>query len=240
MRKTVFNVMLAGILVLGLTACSGTAGATTAAQTSEVAMQTAEENTQGSQTQESQTQTASAEESGMETQDNADSSEQTAEGGKRPLIAYFSWSGNTEALAELIQEQTGGELFEITPAVPYTDDYDALLDQAQAEQKENARPELAGQVENWDDYEVVFVGYPNWWGDTPMTVLTFLESHDFNGKTLIPFCTHGSGGFGRSLSSVEQSAQGAEILEGFEISGGNAAGAGTQVEEWLASIGMGQ
>lgn len=78
------------------------------------------------------------------------------------LIAYFSWSGNTEEMAAMIQAETGGDLFEIAPATPYTDDYDALLDIAQQEQAENARPALAAQVENWESYDVVFVGYPNW------------------------------------------------------------------------------
>lgn len=130
---------------------------------------------------------------------------------KRALIAYFSWSGNTEALAELIQEQTGGDLYKITTATPYTEDYD-----------------------------VIFVGYPNRRSDAPMAALTFLESYDFNGKTLIPFCTNGSGVFGRSLSSVEKSAWGAQILDGFETSGGTAAGAGARVTEWLTTAGMGQ
>ena len=96
-----------------------------------------------------------------ETGEAEDAAEETAEeDGQNILIAYFSWSGNTEALAGMIQSETGGELFEIEPAEPYTEDYDALLDQAQQEQQENARPELAAQVENWDSYDVVFVGYP--------------------------------------------------------------------------------
>ena len=105
------------------------------------------------------------------------------------LIAYFSWSGNTEQMAKMIQAETGGELFEITPATPYTDDYDTLLDVAQQEQAEDARPELTNRVENWDSYAVVFVGYPSWWGDAPMLIYSFLESYDWEGKTLIPFCT---------------------------------------------------
>ena len=83
-----------------------------------------------------------------------------AEADSDTLIAYFSWSGNTEAVAGMIQEEVGGDLFEIAPAEPYTEDYDALLEIAQAEQQEEARPELAGQVENWDSYDVIFVGYP--------------------------------------------------------------------------------
>ena len=86
--------------------------------------------------------------------------EAAGESGGKTLIAYFSWSGNTERMASLIQQETGGDLFEIAPAVPYTDDYDALLDQARDEQTEGARPELAAQVEDWQDYDVIFVGYP--------------------------------------------------------------------------------
>ena len=89
-------------------------------------------------------------------------------------------------------------MFQIETAEPYTDDYDTLLDIARMEQQEGARPQLAGQVENWDSYDVIFVGYPNWWSDAPMAVYTFLESYDFTGKTLIPFNTSASGGFGRA------------------------------------------
>ena len=90
----------------------------------------------------------------------AESETPTAGDSSSVLIAYFSWSGNTERMASLIQQETGGDLFEIAPAVPYTDDYDALLDQARDEQTEGARPELAAQVEDWQDYDVIFVGYP--------------------------------------------------------------------------------
>ena len=133
------------------------------------------------------------------------------------LIAYFSWSGNTEQVAQIIQQETGGDLFEIAPATAYTDDYNELLDIAQQEQSDNARPELAGQVENWEQYDTIFVGYPNWWSDAPMAVYTFLESYDWDGKTLVPFNTSASGGFGRSLSGLEESASGATILDGLSM-----------------------
>ena len=102
------------------------------------------------------------------------------------LVAYFSWSGNTAAMAEMIQQETGGDMFEITPAAPYTDDYNALLDIARQEQNENARPELATFVENWESYDTVFLGYPCWWSDAPMAVYTFVESYDWTGKTSMP------------------------------------------------------
>lgn len=154
------------------------------------------------------------------------------------LIAYFSWSGNTEALAGMIQSETGGELFEIAPAEAYTEDYDALLDIARDEQSSGARPALADAVDNWDGYDVVFVGYPNWWSDAPMAVYTFLESYDWTGKTLVPFNTSSSGGFGRSLDGIAESAPSANILEGFTVRAGSLDGAQADVSAWLAGLGL--
>lgn len=154
------------------------------------------------------------------------------------LIAYFSWSGNTEQVAQIIQQETGGDLFEITPATAYTDDYNELLDIAQQEQSGNARPELAGQVENWEQYDTIFVGYPNWWSDAPMAIYTFVESYDWDGKTLVPFNTSASGGFGRSLSGLEESASGASILEGISFTERTLGDAQGEVAAWLDELGL--
>ena len=151
-------------------------------------------------------------------------------------IAYFSWSGNTEAVAGMLQSETGGELFEIAPAEAYTEDYDALLDIARDEQSSGARPTLANTVDNWEDYDVVFVGFPNWWSDAPMAVYTFLESYDWTGKTLVPFNTSSSGGFGRSLDGIAESAAGATIPEGIALTEGELADAQNAVTEWLAAL----
>ena len=154
------------------------------------------------------------------------------------LITYFSWSGNTEQVAQIIRGETGGDLFEIAPATPYTDDYNELLDIAQQEQADSARPELAGQVEDWDQYDTVFVGYPNWWNDAPMAVYTFLESYDWSGKTLVPFNTSASGGFGRSLSGLEESASGAAVLEGISFTERTLGDAQSEVTAWLDELGL--
>lgn len=154
------------------------------------------------------------------------------------LVAYFSWSGNTQQMAEIIAEETGADLFQIATVTPYTDDYNTLLDVAQQEQSEDARPELNAQVDNWDSYDTIFVGYPNWWSDAPMAVYTFLESYDFTGKTLIPFNTSASGGFGRSLTGIEESAAGATILEGLDLTEGELGDAQNRVATWLDSLGL--
>lgn len=170
------------------------------------------------------------------TNDNANTSAQSVDG--KMLVAYFSWSGNTEKLAQMIQQETGADLYEIAPETPYTDDYDALLDQARQEQQDDARPALADTVDNWDDYDIVFVGYPDWWSDAPMLIYSFLESYDWDGKTLVPFCTSGGSGFGQSLDHLPDSAPGATILDGLHVLGDDADGAADDVHTWLADSGL--
>ena len=172
---------------------------------------------------------------------NSEASEEPTEPGEEAggtLVAYFSWSGNTEQMAQIISEQTGGDLFEIEPATPYTDDYNTLLDVAQQEQADDARPELASRVENWDSYDVVFVGYPDWWSDAPMLIYSFLEAYDWEGKTLVPFCTSGGSGFGRSLDKLPDSAPGASILEGLHVSGSRVSGASEEIASWIDGLNL--
>lgn len=154
------------------------------------------------------------------------------------LIAYFSWSGHTKQLAGVIQEQTGGDLFEIQPKEPYTDDINELSGIALQEQNKEARPELGAHVENIDKYDIIFVGYPNWWNNMPMPVFTFLEEYDFSGKTVIPFSTYGDGGFGRSIDSMHKTLTSATILDGLAIQENELSNAPKEVSEWLKDIGF--
>lgn len=158
-----------------------------------------------------------------------------SEGGKT-LIAYFSWSGNTARLAQMIADETGGDLFAVEPETPYSDDYDTVVDQAKEEQNGNARPAVANTVDNWRDYDTVFVGYPNWWGDVPMVMMTFLESYDWSGKTVIPFCTSGGSGFGNGISSITVSTAGADVLDGFHVIGSRVDDAQSDVTAWLNGL----
>lgn len=154
------------------------------------------------------------------------------------LIAYFSWSGNTEQLAGDIQEQLGGDLFKIEPETPYTDNINELSGLALQEQRDNARPALAAHVDDMEQYDVVFIGYPNWWSDMPMPVFTFLEEYDFSGKTVIPFTTYGDGGFGRSINSIKEILSDATILEGFAVQEHELEGASGKMTEWLQGLGL--
>ena len=226
--KKLCSILLSMTLLFSLAACGSGEPASSESGPSEASASSSEAPPQANA---KSTETAAGSED-----EPAESEAPTAEGG--PLIAYFSWPGNTEQMAQTIQAEIGGDLFKIEPATPYTEDYDTLLDIAQQEQAEDARPELAAQVENWDSYDVVFVGYPNWWSDAPMAVYTFLETYDFDGKTLIPFNTSASGGFDRSLSGIEESAAGANILDGLALTEGELGNARNEVSGWLAGLGL--
>lgn len=154
------------------------------------------------------------------------------------LIAYFSWGGNTKGVAEEIQNQTGADLFEITMVNPYCDDYNTVLDEAQRDQKTQARPELANQVENMKQYDIVMIGYPNWWASIPMPVASFLEEYDFSSKTIIPFCSHGGGRFGQSLTAIAKLAPDAAMGEALSVYYSGGSELASDVDEWLNSNGL--
>lgn len=154
------------------------------------------------------------------------------------LIVYFSWSGNTEAVAGEIQNQTGADIFELVPQEPYTDDYDELLDIAQEEQRNNARPVISESIENLDDYQTVYIGFPNWWGDMPMILYSFLDDYDLSGKTIVPFCTSGGSGFSNTIGTIESMEPDAEVLEGLSLGSADAADSGETVGQWLSSLGL--
>jgi len=144
--------------------------------------------------------------------------------------------GNTEVVARMIQEATGGESFRIEAVHPYPEDYYETTETAKEEQRSNARPELTAHVENMDAYDVIFVGYPNWWGTMPMPVFTFLEGYDFARKTIVPFCTHEGSGLGRSVVDIKALCPQATILDGFAVRGGSATNAQNEVSAWLQKL----
>lgn len=162
-----------------------------------------------------------------------------SEAAGKALVVYFSWSGNTEALAQEIQAQTGADVFRIETATPYPENYNATVDQGRAELRENARPALKqAKVENLAEYDTVFIGAPNWWSSIPMPVATFLEANDFSGKTIAEFITHGGGGEARCASDLQKLCPGAKFTDTLVVGGIRAARAQNEVKEWLASIGF--
>lgn len=165
----------------------------------------------------------------------------------KSLIAYFSRKGNnyvggsivnlsignTEVVANIIQELKGSDMFEIQTVKSYPKDYTETTNVAQKELRENARPELTEIVEDMDSYDVIYLGYPNWWGTMPMAVYTFLESYDFSGKTIIPYCTHEGSGMGSSERDIKKLCPNAKVFSGLAIRGGSVSRADKDVEKWL-------
>ncbi|MCH5299625.1 MAG: NAD(P)H-dependent oxidoreductase [Ruminococcus sp.] len=194
------------------------------------------------------------------TEAKADTEETTAEkenettAENKTLVVYFSRTGeqygvgviekgNTAIVADMIVEQTGADSFEILPKEDnYPMTYDALTDYAKEEQNNNARPAIKDEVENFDSYDTVFIGYPIWWGDMPMICYTFLESYDFSGKTVIPFCTHAGSGNAGTQSKIQSVIPDAEVKEVLAITGtatqNDQDSVRSEVTEWLNNLGF--
>ena len=157
----------------------------------------------------------------------------TVSEGNKVLIAFFSWGGNTRGIAHEIQRQTGYDLFEIEPIPAYSDDYNTVLMEAQRDQHDQARPEIAGRVDNMDEYDTVLLGYPNWWASIPMPIASFLEQYDFAGKRIIPFCSHGGGRFGQSLTAIAKLAPESNMGQGLSIHYSGGSTLSEDVAAWL-------
>ena len=163
----------------------------------------------------------------------AEESVSKEENGGKILIAFFSWGGNTRGIADEIKSQTGADYYEIELVDPYSSDYNTVLMEAQEDQHEQARPEIANLPDNIDDYDTILLGYPNWWASIPMPIATFLESYDFSGKTIVPFCSHGGGKFGQSLTAIAKLAPEARMGEGLAINYSGGASMPNDVGNWL-------
>lgn len=203
-------------------------------------------------------------ESTEENAEDSTESEETANTGEagngNVLIAYFSVMetdgvdtvsgasrvavngeilGNNEYIAQIIQRETGGELFAIETVQEYPTTHDPLLEFAYNEKADNARPELATQIENLDSYDVIFLGYPNWNADLPMPLYTFLEEYDFSGKTIIPFTTHGGSGFSRTIQTISELQPNATIIsDGLSTSRNSVSGAESDVVAWVNGLNL--
>ena len=154
------------------------------------------------------------------------------------LVLYFSQSGNTEAVANFIHNAVGGDIVKLETETPYPSDYDKLLDYAQEEQRENARPVLSTKIDNIDEYDTIFLGYPNWWGDMPMPIYTFLDEYDLSGKTIAPFITHGGSGLSGTPENIKEEEPNATVTEGLAVNGSNSRNSQSTVNNWLAEIGF--
>ena len=141
--------------------------------------------------------------------------------------------GNTQAVAQRLAALTGAALFQLEPCQSYSDQYDLCIQQAQDDQRRDARPALKRLPESLDDYDTIYLGYPNYWGTMPMCVFTFLEAFDFTGKTICPFCTHEGSGLGRSEGDIRRLCPGAKVARGLAIHGSTVCWEERALEAWL-------
>ncbi|NDV94499.1 flavodoxin [Dysgonomonas sp. 521] len=146
--------------------------------------------------------------------------------------------GNTEYVASIIQQETKGDLFEIKTVQQYPETHKELIDYAKEENESKARPKLLTKIKDLEKYDVVFIGFPNWWYDMPMPLYTFFDEYDFSGKTIVPFCTHGGSRFSQALKTIAELEKDAKILDGYSVSRDNLDVVKDEVIKWLQKIGI--
>lgn len=235
MMKKVITVLISLLMILSLAACGNSASQTGQPSTEEKpaagtanSEESAENSTDAENTDTSEGQTNESE--------NPDILEEQA---TKVLVAYFSATNTTQGIAEHIANGLNADIYEIVPEEPYTDadlNYNDNNSRTTIEMNDpDARPAITGSVEDMEQYDIVFIGYPIWWGEAPRIVSTFVESYDFSGKTIVPFCTSGGSGVGSSATNLEQLTDGADWLPGKRLNGSDSQ---DTVMEWVNGLGL--
>ena len=165
-----------------------------------------------------------------------DPQQMTTEEANSTVVIDGQVLGNTQYMAQVIQQATGADLFRIEPAEPYPTDHETMVALAADEQEQNARPAIQGQVEDLEAYDRIYIGYPIWWGDMPMILYTFFDQYDLSGKTIVPFGTHGGSGFAGTPDTIEQLEPQATVLEGLTISRDQIQDAEQQIVDWVNGL----
>ena len=161
----------------------------------------------------------------------------SANQGKR-LIIYFSWSGNTRFIASQIHQKVGGDLVEIELVKPYSTDYNTCLDEAKNDQERRARPELKTKIADMDQYDVVFLGHPNWWASIPMPIASLLEQYDLSSKTIVPFVSHGGGRLGQSMTDIAKLCPRCTLRDALAVLYRGGRSLPSEIDAWLRRTGL--
>ena len=237
----------AGIMVLSLAGCGSTAANDTAKSDNTAAdstIETAETTTpETTETEESAAVSDAAQAEEETSSDAVDTETEAAEEtGANALVVYFSATGNTKAAAETLAGIQGADLVEIVPEEPYTEedlDYNNSSSRSTVEQNDaNARPAISGTIDNIENYDVVYVGYPIWWYDMPRIMYTFFDTYDFSGKTIVPFCTSGGSSLSGTPETIAEFEPEATILDGIQLGSSAAHDAEAELSAWLTEIGL--
>ncbi|MDD6069601.1 MAG: flavodoxin [Clostridiales bacterium] len=239
MKKTI-AMLLSLFMILSLMACGNSASRTEQSSAEDNAVENSISNDVSIENDDTLTESNSSDNIGSENLSEAqEDTEPSKEQRNKILVAYFSATNTTEGVAEYIANGLDADIYEIIPEEPYTDadlDYNDNNSRTSIEMNDpNARPAISGSVENMEQYDIVFIGYPIWWGKAPRIVSTFMESYDFSGKTIVPFCTSGSSDIGSSATNLEQLTSGAKWLEGRRLNGNDSQDA---VMEWVNSLNL--
>lgn len=238
--KKLISLFLATALILAMSGCGSSENASEVSSSGSVSTESQEENEVKSSSEENQV------------------NELAETSGSNILVAYFSWAdnavlndnvdavtspsvispGNVEELATWVQEETGSDMFSIQVTEPYSSDWDQCLERANEERSEQARPQLTQSIENFVDYDVIFIGYPNWWYGVPMAILTFLEEYDFTSKQVYLFCSHGTGGLAESVEIIKNAIPDAEISDNiFDCYEEEASSSKEDIQNWVKELG---
>ncbi len=173
---------------------------------------------------------------------SADNSNATTKGvlmaDKKVLTAYYSYSGNTKSIAQKIQKQIGGDLFEIKTVKAYPSNYNEVVEQAKKEKADDFKPELQAKVNNIKDYDVVFLGTPVWWYTMAPALKSFIAENDLSGKTIVPFCTHGGGGESSTFTDIAKLAPNAKVLKGFSVYENGSSSTENDIQNWIKSLNL--
>lgn len=233
MMKKATAILFSLVMILGLAACRNSASQTEQLPVEGNSVESTanmEESTENSSTDVENTDVPESQPEGTKASDVQES---------KVLVAYFSATNTTEGVAEHIANGLHADLYEIVPKDPYTDadlNYNDNNSRTTIEMNDpDARPAISGSVENMEQYDTVFIGYPIWWGEAPKIISTFMESYDFSGKTIVPFCTSGGSGIGSSATNLEQLTSSAQWLSGRRLNGSDSQ---DTVMEWVNSLGL--
>ena len=249
MKKQIAAILTAAVFALGVTACGAAAdeGQEPRGTSQEEAQESSQETSQdeASQTQDAQTDTEDQDGGSsniliayFSVPEDVDTEGIDADAGASIVVKDGQVMGNLEYMADVIQQSTGGDIFRVETVDQYPLDHDTLVDQAAQEQDDEARPQLAGQIEATDQYDTILLGYPNWWGDMPMPLYTFFEEYDFSGKTIIPFNSHNGSRLSGTIDTIAELEPDADVIEdGFTVNERDVPDAAGDIADWLDEIG---